>query len=42
MPKAEFVNEIVGGTVPEEIPAVEKGIAEQMRNGVLAVIRYWV
>ncbi|MBR9909134.1 MAG: elongation factor G [Gammaproteobacteria bacterium] len=32
-----FVNEIVGGTVPREyIPAVEKGIAEQMRNGVLA------
>ena len=33
----EFVNEIVGGTVPKEfIPAVEKGIAEQMKNGVLA------
>jgi elongation factor G len=33
----EFVNEIVGGSVPKEfIPAVEKGIAEQMRNGVLA------
>ncbi len=33
----EFVNEIVGGTVPKEyIPAVEKGIAEQMGNGVLA------
>jgi elongation factor G len=33
----EFVNEIVGGTVPKEfIPAVEKGIAEQMQNGVLA------
>ncbi len=32
----EFVNEIVGGTVPKEyIPAVEKGIAEQMQNGVL-------
>ncbi|SMF44969.1 translation elongation factor 2 (EF-2/EF-G) [Alteromonadaceae bacterium Bs31] len=32
-----FVNEIVGGTVPKEyIPAVEKGISEQMQNGVLA------
>jgi elongation factor G len=33
----EFVNEIAGGSVPREyIPAVEKGIAEQMQNGVLA------
>ncbi len=33
----EFVNDIVGGSVPKEfIPAVEKGIADQMRNGVLA------
>ena len=33
----EFVNEIVGGTVPREyIPAVEKGCEEQMENGVLA------
>jgi len=33
----EFVNEIVGGTVPKEyIPAIEKGISEQMKNGVLA------
>jgi elongation factor G len=33
----EFVNEIVGGTVPKEyIPAIEKGIADQMQNGVLA------
>ncbi len=31
-----FVNEIVGGAVPKEyIPAVEKGISEQMQNGVL-------
>jgi len=33
----EFVNEIVGGTVPKDfIPAVAKGIEEQMQNGVLA------
>ncbi|MCP5162488.1 MAG: elongation factor G [Hahellaceae bacterium] len=33
----EFVNEVVGGVVPKEyIPAAEKGIAEQMKNGVLA------
>jgi elongation factor G len=33
----EFVNEIVGGTIPKEfIPAVEKGVAEQMNNGVIA------
>ena len=33
----EWVNEIVGGVVPKEyIPAVQKGIEEQMQNGVLA------
>jgi len=33
----EFHNEIVGGVVPKEyIPAVQKGIEEQIQNGVLA------
>ena len=33
----EFENAIVGGVVPREyIPAVEKGLAEAMQNGVLA------
>ncbi len=35
--KLEFVSEIVGGVIPREyIPAIEKGIAEQKENGVLA------
>ncbi len=33
----EFVNQIVGGVVPREyIPAVGKGVAQQLENGVLA------
>jgi|TARA_R110000744_G_scaffold96142_4_gene185774 elongation factor G len=33
----EFVNEIVGGAIPKEyIPAIEKGVSEQMKNGVIA------
>ncbi|CAM5264127.1 Elongation factor G, mitochondrial [Stutzerimonas stutzeri] len=33
----EFKNEVVGGVVPKEyIPAIQKGIEEQMKNGVLA------
>jgi elongation factor G len=33
----DFVNDIVGGTIPREfIPAVQKGIEEQMKNGILA------
>jgi len=33
----EFVNEIVGGVVPKEyIPAIQKGVQEQMENGIIA------
>ncbi len=33
----EFVNKIIGGTVPKEyIPAVEKGVREASENGVVA------
>ena len=33
----EFISEIVGGSIPKEyIPAIEKGIQEQMKNGVMA------
>ena len=33
----EFVNKIVGGVIPKEyIPAVDKGVQEQLENGVLA------
>ncbi|WP_392552213.1 elongation factor G [Orbus wheelerorum] len=33
----EFVNDISGGVIPKEfIPAVDKGVQEQLKNGVLA------
>ncbi|MDA3868627.1 MAG: elongation factor G [Gammaproteobacteria bacterium] len=33
----EFVSEIAGGAIPKEfIPAVDKGVQEQMKNGVIA------
>lgn len=33
----EFINDIVGGAIPREyIPAIQKGIEEQMKNGVIA------
>lgn len=33
----EFMNEIIGGVVPKEyIPAVDKGVQEQLKSGVLA------
>ncbi|GAB2930746.1 elongation factor G [Rheinheimera gaetbuli] len=32
-----FVNAVIGGVIPKEyIPAIDKGIQEQMKNGVLA------
>ncbi|MDP2379416.1 MAG: elongation factor G, partial [Pseudohongiella sp.] len=32
-----FVNEVVGGVIPREyIPAIDKGVQEQMKNGCLA------
>jgi len=32
-----FVNELVGGSVPKEfVPAIDKGIQEQMENGIIA------
>ena len=32
----EFINEIVGGAIPREyIPAVQKGLEDQMQNGVI-------
>ncbi|TWI52532.1 elongation factor G [Pseudomonas duriflava] len=33
----EFTSEVVGGVIPKEyIPAIQKGIEEQMKNGVIA------
>jgi elongation factor G len=33
----EFINAIVGGVIPKEyIPAVDKGVREQLQNGVIA------
>ncbi|BCA94004.1 elongation factor G [Legionella antarctica] len=33
----EFINAIVGGVIPKEyIPAVDKGVQEQLQNGVIA------
>jgi len=33
----KFINKIVGGAIPKEyIPGVEKGLAESMKNGVIA------
>lgn len=39
-PEYEFVNEVVGGTIPKNfIPAVEKGVAEMMDRGPLVGCR---
>jgi elongation factor G len=33
----EFINELVGGVIPKEyVPAINKGIQEQMENGIIA------
>jgi elongation factor G len=33
----QFVNELVGGAIPKEfVPAIDKGIQEQMENGIIA------
>lgn len=33
----EFVNELVGGVIPKEfVPAIDKGVQEQMENGIIA------
>jgi elongation factor G len=33
----EFINAIVGGVIPKEyVPAIDKGVKEQMQNGVIA------
>jgi elongation factor G len=33
----EFINEVAGGAIPKEfIPAIDKGIQEQMENGIMA------
>jgi len=38
----QFVNEVKGGNIPKEfIPSVQKGFENAMKNGVLAVTRWW-
>lgn len=33
----EFINEIVGGVIPKEyLPAIDKGVQEQLKSGILA------